>query len=64
MKPYLWHPKLVIKLIVIPCDKRKAGNAKIRVLTMQKKKPAHLCTHTTFKQIELERPGWSGLVRF
>ena len=32
MKPYLWHPKLVIKLIVMPCDKRKPGNAKIRVL--------------------------------
>ena len=31
MKPYLWHPKLVIKLIVMPCDKRKPGNTKIRV---------------------------------
>ena len=32
MKPYLRHPKLVIKLIVMPCDKRKPGNAKKRVL--------------------------------
>ena len=32
MKPYLWHPKLVIKLIDMPCNKRKPGNAKIRVL--------------------------------
>ena len=24
------------------------------------KKPAHLCTHITSKQIELEGPGWSG----
>ena len=31
MKPYLWHPKLVIKLIDMPCDKRKPGNTKIRV---------------------------------
>ena len=32
-------------------------------LTMPKKKPAHLCTHTTSKQIELEGPVgqvWSG----
>ena len=35
MKPYLWHPKLVIKLIVMPCDKRKPGNAKIRVLKVR-----------------------------
>ena len=34
------------------------------ILTMQKKKPAHHCTHTTSKLIELESPGWSGLVRF
>ena len=32
MKPYLWYPVLVIKLIVMPCDKRKPGNANIRVL--------------------------------
>ena len=32
MKPHLWYPVLEIKLIVMPCDKRKPGNAKIRVL--------------------------------
>ena len=31
MEPHLRHPKLVIKLIVMPCDKRKPGNTKIRV---------------------------------
>ena len=34
------------------------------VLTMHKKKSAHLCTHITSKRIELESPGWSGLVKF
>ena len=24
----------------------------------------HVCTHITSKRIELEGPGWSGLVRF
>ena len=31
MEPHLRHPMLVIKLIVMPCDKRKPGNTKIRV---------------------------------
>ena len=33
-------------------------------VTMRKKNPAHLCTHITSKQIELEGPGWSRFVRF
>ena len=36
----------------------------IIVITMHQKKSAHLCTHITSKRIELESPGWSGLVKF
>ena len=32
-------------------------------INCKEKNPAHLCTHITSKQIELEGRGWSGLVR-
>ena len=40
------------------------GFVKGMEVTMRKEKLAHLRTHTTSKQIELEGPGWSGLVKF
>ena len=36
----------------------------VLMVTVAKKNDTNVCMHITSKRIELESPGWSGLVRF
>ena len=54
------------KLATIPRDYSGDKSQEIGsevLLTLASLKVAQVCTCTTFKQIELESPGWSGFVK-
>ena len=62
--PYtFWEPKMCKagQRVLLPI----AGRGPYFFNNYAEKKTAHhVCTHMTSKRIELEGPGWSGLVRF